>query len=173
VDQGAGQSSPQALPPPARDDAWKRLGSALPSGGALDSDLVWQELDAYFSLFSRQASRNRVSYQTLKVASLLLAAVVTVLAASHAPAVLTACVGAAIVVAEGIQQLFKFHTNWLRYRVIAETLREHALRYYAHLAPYDDAVTARRDLGAFLHAAVEGEHKQWSVQMKPPDTEAQ
>lgn len=163
------QASPQA----ARNDAWKRLGNSLPGGGAVDSDGVWQELDSFFSWYSRAASRNRVAYQALKMVSLLLAAAVTVLAASSAPAVLTACIGAAIVVAEGTQQLFKFHTNWLRYRVVTETLREHALLYVARLAPYDgDATAAQGNLGGLLRAVIEDERKQWSVQMKPPDTES-
>ena len=156
-----------------KSDAWKRLGSSLPGGGAVDSDLVWQELEAFFSWYSRAASRNRVAYQALKMVSLLLAAAVTVLAASKAPAVLTASLGATLVVAEGTQQLFKFHTNWLRYRVVTETLREHGLLYAAHLAPYDgDATAARGNLGALLRAVIEDERTQWSVEMKPRDTES-
>lgn len=165
-------TSDQSPPQTARSDAWKRLGNSLPGGDAADSDVVWQELDAFFSWYSRAASRNRIAYQTLTMVSLLLAAAVTVLAASSAPAVLTACVGAAIVVSEGTQQLFKFHTNWLRYRVVTETLREHGLLYAAHLAPYDDAATAQGKLGGLLRSVIEDERKQWSVQMKPPDSES-
>lgn len=161
----------QPAPQPRRSDAWKRLGNSLPGGERLESDLVWQELDAFFSWYSRAAGRNRIAYQLLTMVSLVLAAAVTVLAASSAPAVLTACVGAAIVVAEGTQQLFKFHTNWLRYRVVTETLREHALLYAARLAPYDDGTTAQATLGGLLRSVIEDERAQWSVQMKPPDAE--
>lgn len=154
-----------------RSEPWKRLGSSLPGDGVVDSDPVWRELDSFFSWYSRAAGRARVAYQSLKMVALLLAAAVTVLAASGAPAVLTACVGAAIVVVEGTQQLFKFHTNWLRYRVVTETLREHGLLYLAHLAPYDgDATAAQGQLGALLRSVIEDERKQWAVQMKPPDT---
>ena len=154
-----------------RSEPWKRLGSSLPGDGAVDSDPVWRELDSFFSWYSRAAGRARVAYQSLKMVALLLAAAVTVLAASGAPAVLTACVGAAIVVVEGTQQVFKFHTNWLRYRVVTETLREHGLLYLARLAPYDgDATAAQGQLGALLRSVIEDERKQWAVQMKPPDT---
>ena len=82
--------------------------------------------------------------------TLVLAAAVTVLAASSAPAILTSCIGAAIVVVEGTQQLFKFHTNWLRYRVVTETLREHGLFYLAHLSPYDgEAAAAQGQLAPY------------------------
>ena len=154
----------------ARNDAWKRLGTTLPGGDDLASDLLWQELDAYFSWFSRAATQARVLYQALKLISLLLAALVTVLAARSAPAALTASFGAGIVVVEGIQQLFKFHTNWLRYRVATETLRMHALLYVARLAPYDGEPEASRTaLGNLLSSVLEDERRQWSVQMKPPE----
>ena len=161
----------QATPHSAKNDAWKRLGNSLPGGDEVASDLVWQEVNSFFSWYSRAAVRTRVAYQTLKMVALLLAAAVTVLAASGAPALLTACFGAAIVVVEGTQQVFKFHTNWLRYRVVTETLREHGLLYVAHLAPYDgDAATAQGALGGLLRSVIEDERKQWSVQMKPPET---
>ena len=162
----------QAAADTAKGDAWKRLANSLPAGDTAASDLVWQELNSFFSWYSRAASRTRVAYQSLKMISLLLAASVTVLAASSAPALLTACFGAAIVVVEGTQQLFKFHTNWLRYRVFTETLREHGLLYVAHLSPYDgDAATAQRELGNLLRSVIEDERKQWSVQLRPPDTD--
>jgi hypothetical protein len=153
--------------------AWKRLGDTLPRPAEAGSDVIWQEVDAFFTWYSRNAKRARVLYQALKMVSLLLAAAVTVLAASGAPSVVTACFGAAIVVTEGTQQLFKFHTNWLRYRVVTETLREHGLLYVARLAPYDgDPAAAQGKLGVLLQAVIEDERKQWSVQMKPSDAEA-
>lgn len=164
-------TSGRTPPRSAGSDAWKRLGNSLPGDGAADSDPVWRELDSFFSWYSRAATRARVAYQSLKVVTLLLAAAVTVMAASSAPAVLTACLGAAIVVVEGIQQLFKFHTNWLRYRVVTETLREHGLLYLAHLAPYDSgAAAAQGQLCSLLRSVIEDERKQWAVQMKPPES---
>lgn len=163
----------QGTPPSAGDTASSRLAHLLPGtdqGSQPDADLVWQELDSFYSWYSRAATRTRVAYQGLKVTSLLLAAVVTVLAASGAPSLLTACTGAAIVVVEGIQQLFKFHTNWLRYRVVTETLREHGLLYVARLTPYDgDSVDARARLGDLMRSVIEDERRQWAVQMKPSE----
>jgi hypothetical protein len=164
----------QTTPRSATNDAWKRLGSTLPGDGAVGSDPVWRELDSFFSWYSRAAGRARVAYQSLKMLTLVLAAAVTVLAASGAPPIPTACAGAAIVVIEGTQQLFKFHTNWLRYRVVTETLREHALLYLAHLSPYDGgAAAAQGQLGALLRSVIEDERKQWAVQMKPPEATPQ
>jgi hypothetical protein len=164
----------QTTPRKGRNDAWKRLGSSLPGNDAVGADPVWRELDTFFSWYSRAATRSRVAYQSLKMVTLVLAAAVTVLAASSAPPILTACAGAAIVVVEGTQQLFKFHANWLRYRVVTETLREHGLLYLAHLPPYDGgAAAAQGQLGALLRSVIEDERTQWAVQMKPPETTSQ
>ena len=84
-----------------------------------------------------EARKNRLAYQLAKVATLLLAAAVTVLAAIGAPAALSASLAAAIVVVEGLQQLFQWHANWIAYRASAETLRRHAFAYAARTPPYD------------------------------------
>lgn len=165
----AGNLAPRPAAP-----GWKRLTDSLPQPVDAATDLIWQEVDAHFSWYSRAAGHARIAYQVLKVLSMLLAAAVTVMAASGAPSVLTACFGAAIVVAEGLQQLFKFHTNWLRYRVATETLREHALLYVAHLAPYDgEHAAAQARLGELMRAVIEDERTQWSVTMKPSGPETQ
>ncbi len=58
-------------------------------------------------------------YWGIKVVQLVLAASVPVAAGVAAPVGLTGSLGALIVVLEGIQQLFQFHSNWIRYRVTA------------------------------------------------------
>jgi hypothetical protein len=160
-----------APPAKGKDDSWKKLRDSIPRPLNADSDLVWLEFEACFKSYDHDATRSRVWYQLLKVTSLLFAAAVTVLAAISAPASLTATVGAAIVVIEGIQQVFKFHTNWIRYRVVAESLREHALLYAAHQGPYADPATAKAELVKILTTLIEDERKQWSVQMSSSDKE--
>lgn len=147
-------------------------GEELTLTGVVDTatDATWQQVSRDFTWYSRSACRSRISYQGLKVLSLLLAAAVTVMAALGAPAPVTASAGAAIVVVEGLQQLFKFHPNWVRYRVVTETLREHAYRYATRLAPYDDAATAPTRFGEAYAALISDERNQWLVQMQRDDT---
>jgi hypothetical protein len=162
--------------PPAKRKkaAWTLLGDSIPEPADSANDVIWLALEAYFSFCSKSATKARIAYQTLKMLSILLAAAVTVLAATNARPVVTACFGAAIVVTEGTQQLFKFHTNWLRYRVVTESLREHGILYAAGMAPYDgDAKAAQAKLSTVLQAVIEDERNQWSVQMKPSDAESQ
>jgi Protein of unknown function (DUF4231) len=79
--------------------------------------ILWQGLNAQFRWYERAATRNRVSYQALKVVAMVFGAAVAALAAADAPADITAGLAASVVVLEGVQQVFQFHPNritWLR-----------------------------------------------------------
>jgi hypothetical protein len=167
-----------AVPPPGRstrrDPDWRQLTGGLPepTDPAEREDLLWQQLEAQFSWYDRQASRNRLAYQTLKVAAILVGALVTVLAASNAPPVLTAACAAAIVVTEGVQQVFQFHTHWITYRATAEALRQHAFQYAAGVAPYSDPRTRRALLADALQNMVNSENTSWASTMRDPPATA-
>jgi hypothetical protein len=106
--------------------SWQNLTDSLPQpvDPAERDDTLWQALNAQFRWYERAATRNRVSYQALKVVAIVFGAAVAVLAAADAPAAITAGLAASVVVLEGIQQVFQFHPNWITYRATAETLRQ-------------------------------------------------
>lgn len=137
-----------------------------PPDPADQADVLWGQLEAYFGWYSRWAGRNRIAYQCLKVGALVVGAAVTVLAATRAPAALTASFAAALVVAEGAQQLFQFHSNWISYRATAEELRRHAYAYAAHLPPYASPSTRRATLSALLSEATTRENEAWVTTMR-------
>jgi hypothetical protein len=147
-------------------EPWERLGDELPAPSFEEPPgLVWREMAAYFASYSREARKNRLAYQLAKVATLLLAAAVTVLAAIGAPAAVSASLAAAIVVVEGLQQLFQWHANWIAYRASAETLRRHAFAYAARTPPYDADDRADR-LANALGQLTERENLGWAGTMK-------
>lgn len=149
-------------------DAWKRMTSHLPAPPRPEDreDLLWQELDAMFRWYDKAATRMRLTYQILKVAALIAGATVTLLAALSAPSLVTACVGGIIVVVEGAQQVFQFHSNWISYRGSAELLRQQAFLYAARVKPYDDAATRRGRLAEVLVDVTTKEASTWSDSMK-------
>lgn len=149
-------------------EEWKRLGGALPTPPRIEDrdDLLWQELAAQFGWYNRAATRSRLAYQILKTAALISGAAVTLLAAISAPAAVTASVAALIVVMEGAQQLFQFHSNWLSYRGSAETLRQHAFMYVADITPYDDEAARRTQLAMVLKDVTTSENAGWSQAMR-------
>jgi hypothetical protein len=100
------------------------------------------------------------------VAALVAGASVTLLAAISAPAAVTASVAGIIVVAEGAQQIFQFHSNWISYRGSAERLRQHAFLYVASVKPYEQPGTRRARLAAALMSVSTQEKSNWSRVME-------
>lgn len=151
-------------------DGWKRMTSELPAPPRQEDrdDLLWQELEALFAWYDKAATRTRLWYQLLKVTALVAGAAVTLLAAISAPAAVTASVAGVIVVVEGAQQVFQFHSNWISYRGSAELLRQQAFLYAAEVSPYDDAATRRNRLAAVLQELTTKETTTWSESMKRP-----
>ena len=167
--------NPEAATRHGEAKAWQHLADSLPQPAdpTEQNDLLWQELDAQFRWYERAATRTRLSYQILKVAAIITGAAVTVLAAISAPAVLTAVLAAGIVVLEGVQQVFQFHSNWVTYRATAETLRQHAFLYVARVDPYADAQTRREKLAEFMRDITTKENTSWTSTMRqatPPPT---
>lgn len=151
----------------AEGPAWQQLADSLPApeDPAERQDLLWRELVAQFRWYDRAATRTRLGYQILRLIALVVGAIVTVLAAADAPPVITAGLAAAIVVAEGAQQLLQLHRNWISYRATAETLRQHAFLYAAKVAPYSGP-DRREALGIFMHAITTRENTAWADSMR-------
>jgi hypothetical protein len=154
-----------------RDDArpatWKDLGGLLPA--PLDdnerTDLLWQEFEAHFWNYNQGATTNRFRYQLAKITTLIVAATVTVLAATGAPAAVTASLAGSAVVLGGAEQLYQWHSHWLSYRSSAETLRRQAFAYVAGVSPYDDPLTRRRHLASVLQEVTASENAAWAETM--------
>lgn len=162
-EQSATGAPPGAAPP----------SSALPRPAeAADREhVVWRELERTFLFYDRHAKRDQIAYRSLKVVTLLVGAAVTVLAARGAPAAVTAAFAATAVVAEGVQQLFRFHTTWIAYRATAEALRSHAFRYVAGVGEYDaDAATRRQRLADAVTTLVSAEGTTWMSAMRSGST---
>jgi hypothetical protein len=133
--------------------------------------LEWKEVSDQFYWYDHAANRNRNAFLLLKITTLLLGGVVTILAALNSSAVLTASLAAAIVAAEGIQQLFKLQPVWLDYRRTANTLRRIAMSYLVREKPYHDPETRRKKLAEATQTLLSGEASTWeSVRAQTGDS---
>jgi len=104
----------------------------------------------------------------LKVLTLLLGGAVTVLAALNSSHVLTASLAAAIVAAEGIQQLFKLQPVWLDYRSTANALRRLAMSYIMGEQRYHDPKTRRKNLAEDTQTLLASEASNWDKLLARP-----
>lgn len=110
-------------------------GSGHDSDAARPAGLV--RLEDQLTWFEGKSKSAQAAYKRVKVAQLVLAAAVPVVVLlPDVDRVVPAVISAVVVVLEGVQQLFQWQANWLRYRATAEALvRERAL-YRASAGPY-------------------------------------
>ncbi|MFI6170651.1 DUF4231 domain-containing protein [Nocardia sp. NPDC051052] len=100
-----------------------------------ENDPVWVRLNEQLRWYSTNGAQAQRMYKRVKFAQIAVGAAVPVVALS-APAGLTASIAALVVIAEGAQQLFQWHTNWLRYRGTAEALKREKYLYLTASGPY-------------------------------------
>jgi hypothetical protein len=122
----------------------------------------WQRLEQQIEWYDRKSTHAKRWYHRLKVTQILVAAAIPVTVAANADQISAAVLGASIVVLEGFQQLFQFHTNWTTYRSTCERFKHEKYLYAAGGGPYGE-----KDPDARLAERVEGlvsqEHAAWTT----------
>ena len=99
---------------------------------------------------SDKAAWNKRWFYRTEIATLFAGAaipIVSLLCANHPfrAGVLTALLGAIVVLAAALAKLFKFHENWLQYRTTVETLGREKELYLNATADYAEADETRRN----------------------------
>jgi Protein of unknown function (DUF4231) len=74
---------------------------------------------------------------------------------------ITGGLGSAIVVMEGVQQLYQFQEHWIAYRSTWEGLRREQLLYEARASDYASAASPPTLLAERVEALVAREHSRW------------
>jgi hypothetical protein len=128
--------------------------------------------------YDARARNNQRSYRAIKVVQLVAAALVPVMAGIGVSAWITGGLGSAIVVLEGIQQLYQFQEHWIAYRSTWEALRREQHLYEAGAGDYATAASPPTLLAERIEALVAREHARWvSVQeaaargqVQPPES---
>lgn len=100
---------------------------------------AWERLGDQLAWYERKSRTNKLWYQSLKVAQIVIAAGIPVAAAAGASATVAGALGAVVVVLEGLQQLFQFQQHWTAYRITAGALERERSLCLAGAGPYEDA----------------------------------
>jgi hypothetical protein len=104
-----------------------------------EDTLVLRRVDRQIRWYERHATTARIWYCGIKVAQIVLAASVPVAAGLDLPKLITGSLGGLIVVLEGIQQLYRFHDNWVRYRWTTAAMEREKALWTARAGDYSDA----------------------------------
>ncbi|HEV2769267.1 MAG TPA: DUF4231 domain-containing protein [Solirubrobacteraceae bacterium] len=130
-----------------------------------------ERLEEQIAWYDRRSIQDKRWYLRLKVAQIVIAAAIPVVAAAGAPAAVAGAMGALIVVLEGLQQLFQYQQNWTAYRSTCEALRHEKFLYLARAGPYADAKRPVALLAERVEGLVSQEHAAW-VSEQRQDTAA-
>ena len=125
-----------------------------------------RRLNDQLGWYDRRAKDHQRWYQRLKVAQIVTAAAIPVVAAFGGGADVAGLLGALVVVVEGLQQLFQFQQNWLRYRSAAQALEAEKHLYLASAGPY---ARARRPALLFaerLEGLLSSEVSAWTADQR-------
>jgi hypothetical protein len=122
---------------------------------------IEERLDNQIDWFGTKASENQLRYRCLKVVTIVAGASVPVSALLPFDKFVTAGVGVLLVVVEGLQQLFQFHTNWISYRATCEHLKSERSMYLGKAGPYAGGGNLEALLTERVEAVLTQEHARW------------
>jgi hypothetical protein len=131
-------------------------GELLPSGHA------WTRLEDQLRWYDRKSVHHKRWFHCLKVAQIVIAAAIPVIAAGGGSVAVAGGFGATIVVLEGLQQLFQFQQNWISYRSTHEALKHEKFLYAARAGPYADIDRPDALLAERVEYLVSEEHAGWA-----------
>jgi Protein of unknown function (DUF4231) len=143
------------------------LGRTPPASGT--GDVVLDRAEYEIAWYEKHATASRVSYCAIKLLQILLAAFVPVAVGVNAPRLVTGSLGGLVVVLEGVQQLFRFHDNWIRYRQTSEDMLREKYLYAGSAGDYADTPSPRRLLAERIESLASREAHQWVNLQKPED----
>jgi len=125
-------------------------------------DVTLDHLQDQIEWYDKKSGRNQKAFKYLKICTMVAAAFVPALASLSGMSLVTAGLGVVIVVLEGFQQLYQFHSNWISYRSTCEALKHEKFLYLATAGPYAAAKDARTLLAERIESLVSQEHAKWA-----------
>lgn len=127
-------------------------GSELPA--AVHERVSWYE---------KQVRRQRIGFYASEILIVLLSAAIPASAAVGASTAVLGVLGALVVVAAGMRQLFRWGENWIRASGSLSTLHGEVVRWSHSAAPYQDPADAGAVLAARIEAIVLAETSDWAT----------
>ncbi len=127
---------------------------------------TWARLEEQIEWYDRKSGHAQRWFKGLKIAQIVTAAAIPVMAGNSAPAWLVGGAGALIVVLEGLQQLQQYQQNWAAYRATCERLKHERFLFMAQAGPYGTNPNPEAMLAERVEGLVSQEHAAWVSQQK-------
>ena len=124
-------------------------------------DVTLARLEDQIAWYDRRSGSNQRWFQSLKVVEIVAAAFIPFSAGFELSAWITAALGVVIIVAEGLQQLYQHHHNWITYRSTCEFLKHEKFLFLAKAGPYTTVEDTHALLAERVESLVSQEHAKW------------
>jgi uncharacterized protein DUF4231 len=128
---------------------------------ALKLPPLWDRLQGQIDWYDAKAKANQRYYKASKIAIIVCAIIIPIVAEFSAMAVIVAA--GIILLLESLQQVNKWQENWILYRSTCEGLRNEQHLYHEKAGPYAKlpADEAHRVLAERVGALASAEHSRW------------
>lgn len=117
---------------------------------------------------SNKSKINQKNYKSLKVLEIAAAAVIPFLAGFHEKhaslPILSGLMGVLIVILNGLQQLYRYHENWITYRTTVEAMKREKILYETKADPYNEE-DAFQKFVLNCEAILANENKTWKANL--------
>lgn len=126
-----------------------------------EPDSGYPRLEQQIRWYDRKSCEAQTRYKRVRFLTFVCGVAVPFMARIEAN--LTAALGAAVVILEGLQQINQWQHNWITYRSTCEALRHEKYLYLGRSGVYDaqDDETARKRLVERTEALISTEHAKW------------
>jgi len=131
----------------------------------MEGSVTTERLEDQLAWYGDRARLNQGRYKLLKVVEIAAAALVSVVGVWNIEqsALITALLGATVVVLEGVQHVYQYQSNWVAYRATAESLKREKYLHAAAAGAYANASDRDRILAERIEDVMSQEHTKWSA----------
>jgi hypothetical protein len=132
-------------------------------------------LDDQIGWYDSKSIQCKNAFIRIKVATMIFAGAIPILALCSSPPWVTAVAGAIIVLLESVQQLQQYQQNWNSYRSTCEALKHEKFLFLAGADVYSESEKRLQILAERVEGLISREHAKWvssqtqSQQVKPQE----
>jgi hypothetical protein len=120
-----------------------------------------ERLEDQINWYDKRSQQTQRRFKVMKGLVLAIAAAIPVVAAFEAPVYVAGVLGAVVVVLEGLQHAYQYHTRWLTYRSAAEALKREKYLYLARADVYSRSRDPLKLLARRIEGLISQEHGRW------------
>lgn len=136
-----------------------------------EEEYISQRLDNQIEWYSKKSSSCQARYKALRVVEIVAAALIPFLSGMGDKVLfgqwVVGALGVTIAIAAAAGSLFKYHENWIQYRVTSEQLKHEKYLFATHSGPYEDAARFQQ-LVQRVEALISKEAATWAQVSKQP-----